>query len=259
MLSINEQWVAMCRDIVEHGVDVFPRGEPIKELRCYQSTIDMAAPILSIKERNLGYKFMAAEAYWILSGDNRVSTIAPWSDMIRAFSDDGVTFFGSYGPKIIDQLAYCAATIKNDEDTRQAVINIWREKPRPTRDVPCTLSLQFIVRENRLHCIDTMRSSDTWLGWPYDVFNMSMITRYLSLYINETGGKLYDVGNLYLTAGSQHIYQRNMPKIRDIITSPMVIEGLKGATVYQPSEFKTRANLMAWLDEQRRLSTATTD
>ena len=30
MLSINEQWVAMCRDIVEHGVDVFPRGEPIR-------------------------------------------------------------------------------------------------------------------------------------------------------------------------------------------------------------------------------------
>ena len=72
MQSVNEVWLTMCKDIINHGVDIFPRGIPAKELRAYQTVVDMSRPILSIKARELGYKFMAAEAYWILQGDNRV-------------------------------------------------------------------------------------------------------------------------------------------------------------------------------------------
>tara|TARA_B100001027_G_C16241185_1_gene319513 strand:- start:60 stop:839 length:780 start_codon:yes stop_codon:yes gene_type:complete len=257
MQSVNEVWLTMCKDIINHGVDIFPRGIPAKELRAYQTVVDMSRPILSIKARELGYKFMAAEAYWILQGDNRVESIAPYSKMISEFSDDGVTFFGAYGPKVIDQLAYVAACLKKDADSRQACINIWREKPGQTKDVPCTMSLQFIVRENVLHCIDTMRSSDVWLGWPYDVFNMSMITRYVALYLNEMGGMLYDVGNLYLTAGSQHIYQRDLPRIKQIFDDPHALTGLEGASVYQPSTFLSRQALMRWLAKQKDLGDAT--
>ena len=171
MQSVNEVWLTMCKDIINHGVDIFPRGIPAKELRAYQTVVDMSRPILSIKARELGYKFMAAEAYWILQGDNRVESIAPYSKMISEFSDDGVTFFGAYGPKVIDQLAYVAACLKKDSDSRQACINIWREKPRKTKDVPSTMSLQFIVRENVLHCIDTMRS----LMWGLAGLMMSLI------------------------------------------------------------------------------------
>ena len=224
MLSINEQWIAMCRDIVEHGVDVFPRGEPIKELRCYQSTIDMASPILSIKERNLGYKFMAAEAAWILSGDNRTSTITPYSREIGGFSDDGITYHGAYGPKIRDQLHYVVDCLGKDPDTRQAVINIWRENPPVTKDVPCTLSLQWVIREDTIHCIDTMRSSDIWLGWPYDVFNMSMITRYILLYLRQVHSRTYKLGTLRLTAGSQHLYTINQSAVIKLLTETRVTD-----------------------------------
>ena len=57
------------------------------------------------------------------------------------------------------------------------IINIWRENPRSSKDIPCTLSLQFFLREASdqlwLHTIATMRSNDAWLGVPYDTFNFN--------------------------------------------------------------------------------------
>jgi thymidylate synthase len=205
--TINQEWLRGLQDLLDKGVVVKPRDLPVLEITGYQTTVDMESPILMIPSRKLGFKFMAAEAAWILSGDNRVSTIEPFSDYISHFSDDGVTFHGAYGPKIRDQLHYVAQSLINDPDSRQAVMNIWRECPGKTKDVPCTLSLQFVIRKGYIHCIDTMRSSDIWLGWPYDVFNMSMVTRYLISYIRQISGKVYKPGMLTLTAGSFHLYE----------------------------------------------------
>lgn len=210
MLSANEQWQFMLSDIIKKGKTVKPRGMEVIELLGYTSKISMALPIVTNCDRNIGYKFMAAEAAWILSGDNRTSTITPFSREIGTFSDDGITYFGAYGPKIRDQLSYAAQCIAEDPDTRQAVINIWREKPGKTKDVPCTLSCQFLIRDDKLHIVDTMRSSDVWLGWPYDVFNFSMLARYMLIYLANSYGKYYGLGELYLTAGSQHLYTRNL-------------------------------------------------
>lgn len=177
----------------------------------------MSHPVMGVQERGLGYKFMAAEAAWILSGDNRVATIAQYSKQISRFSDDGEFFFGAYGPKIRDQLPYIMQTLARDVDSRQAVINIWREQPRQTKDVPCTISLQWLIRSNQLHCFDTMRSSDAWLGWPYDVFNMSMVSIYLLAALRRHHPQTFNqvtLGNLYLTAASQHLYEEQLTQAK---------------------------------------------
>ena len=137
------------------------------------------------------------------------------SDVVSRFSDDGITYHGAYGPKIRDQLHYAADALMQDRDTRQAVINIWRECPGQTADVPCTLSVQFIVRNDTLHVIDTMRSSDLWLGWPYDIFNFSMLARYMLLYT----GADWNLGQIYLNAGSMHLYKPQWEAADDIINS----------------------------------------
>jgi thymidylate synthase len=113
------------------------------------------------------------------------------------------------------------------------VINIWRENPRPGRDIPCTLSLQFLVRAGEIHAVVSMRSSDAWLGWPFDVFSFSMVTCWVALLIRERiehydHGRLIarqnwpdaerqklselKLGALTLNAGSQHLYERDFAK-----------------------------------------------
>lgn len=190
----------------------------IKEIVGAKSVVNMNYPTVTIPERGVGYKFMAAEAWWILSGRCDVDGIAPFSKEISKFSDDGSTFFGAYGPKVVQQLQYVVNTLKRDRDSRQAVINIWRENPPMSKDIPCTLSAQFLIRENRLHCIDTMRSSDAWLGWVYDVFNFSMLSAYVAIHLRqfpEFDG--LELGNLILHMGSAHIYEKNLPAIEAIL------------------------------------------
>lgn len=223
LINATEAWVRLLTTVLLTGKIVKPRGKITKEILGCQTVISMANPVVLVSKRKLGYHFMAAEAAWIMSGDNRVSTIAPYSKEISKFSDDGERFFGAYGPKIIDQISYVVQTLSNDPDSRQAVITIWRPNPPKTKDVPCTISAQWIIRDKKLHCVMNMRSSDVWLGVPYDWFNFSMISLGILVMLNrrlDLNG-LYDLGNLYFNAASQHLYEENFERAESIIYGPV--------------------------------------
>jgi len=205
-MSANRAWMAALCRVLFQGELIEPRGMATREVLCDRIVVDMTRPIVTNRARQIGYKFMAAEAAWILSGDDRVSTLEPYSRTVANFSDDGVVFRGAYGPKIVEQMPYVLASLRRDRPTRQAIVNIWRETPGAWKDIPCTLSTQFLIRDGRLHQIVTMRSSDLWLGVPYDVFSFSMLAGYVLI---ELGDPDLRLGNMYHTAGSRHLYERD--------------------------------------------------
>jgi len=216
MNNINESWHMLLTAIMEHGVNSKPRGMKTKEIIGYQSVIDMNQPIITVPQRDMNYKFMCGEAHWILSGSNRVEDITRFMKAIAKFSDDGMMFNGAYGPKVIDQLSYVVQCLKRDADSRQAVLNIWRENPGPSKDIPCTLNLQWFIRGNKLHCKANMRSSDAWLGWVYDTFNFSMISAWVAIcLLNDYPG--LELGSLFLSTGSQHLYENNFEAAESVI------------------------------------------
>lgn len=213
--TATDAWLVTLEHVATSGQQCFPRGLGCYELFNAHTVCPMHKPIVTVTARELGYRFMFAEAWWILSGDNRVETIEPFSKDIAKFSDNGKTFFGAYGPKIQLQVQGVIEKLAVDLDTRQAVINIWRENPPLTKDTPCTLSIQFLVRygsdgERYLHCIDNMRSSDVWLGWPYDVFSFSMLSAYIILELRAQYGIELRYGNIHMNLGSLHIYDTNI-------------------------------------------------
>lgn len=229
ILDANAAWLSLCEAITSRGSEEFPRGQRTLELIGHTTKFDMNRPLINVKERKLGYKFLAAEAWWIINGSNRVDEIAPYSKMISNFSDDGITFRGAYGPKIVDQLPWVAEQLKNDPHTRQAVLTIWRERPGTTRDYPCTLSSQWLLRRDkedklRLNCQVTMRSSDAWLGVPYDWFNFSMISAFLIAYMRtaypDAFTETIHLGNMTFTAGSQHLYEQHLEQAANCVWQP---------------------------------------
>lgn len=209
MTDFSLTWTGLLMDILARGHVVSPRSLVTKEISQKTIEVSMRKPVLRIPERSLSYRFMAAEAYWILSGDDRVETIAPYNSRIKEFSDDGERFFGAYGPKIKDQLFYVVDKLVEDRNSRQAGLTIWRECPPKTKDVPCTVAIFFGIREQRLNCHVFMRSSDAWLGVPYDVFNFSMLSHLVCAYVNEKLEAKVSPGVLFLTAASSHLYQTN--------------------------------------------------
>ena len=252
-MSANTVWINNLNKVMREGSLVQPRGMVVREVLNNTSIVDMIRPVVTVIDREMGYRFMAAEAHWILSGDDRVETIAPYAKHISSFSDDGIVFQGAYGPRVVSQLNFVTKTLARDRDSRQAVMTIWRPSPGPSKDIPCTISLQFFIRDGCIHTIANMRSSDLWLGWVYDVFNFTMITAYVALMLKQMGityiddepsEKNYDLGYLYLNAGSQHIYDRNFAKV-DYIQKQ---GGL--AWQYKPfrvSDFESPESLMSHL------------
>lgn len=206
--------------VLAEGDTHAPRGKPVREIRGTSVSFDMTRPVCTLKARKLGYRFMCAEAAWILSGDNRLETIKRYSPFIWEFSDDGFFYSGAYGPRIIDQLTYVCDMLSDDADTRQAVIDVWRPNPRPGRDIPCTLSFQFMIRNGALHCIQSMRSSDVWLGYPYDAFNASMLSGYVMLLLRDRktrGRKGLWLGSHTMLVGSQHVYEKDLEGARAVL------------------------------------------
>lgn len=210
-MDFSRTWLNALNAILTDGDIVSPRGKRTKEIPQRTIEVDMRRPILRVPDRSLSYRFMAAEAYWILSGDDRVETIAPYNSRISEFSDDGERFFGAYGPKIQAQLPYIIEKLLADADSRQAGLTIWRECPPQTKDVPCTVAIFFAIRSNKVNVHVFMRSSDVWLGVPYDVFNFSMLGHLVCGLLNEHRGpsEYVSPGILFLTAASSHLYETN--------------------------------------------------
>jgi len=242
MKSIDEVWIDAIKRVMLYGISSEPRGIQIKEYINYSSCVDMNQPVLLNKARKLSYKFCCGEAAWILSGDNRLETILPYNSVMTRFSDDGIFLHGAYGPQIVDQLHYVIDTLNADSDSRQAVLTTWRPNPRASKDIPCTVSIQFLIRNYKLVLIDTMRSSDLWLGWSYDIFTFSMLARYVACCLN----KKVELGNLYLNAGSSHIYEEHWTKALFCIADEQCAVG----SMHEPNPiptFSSPTELISWL------------
>ena len=184
---------------------VSPRGLGVRETLSAMLTLrDVSKNLVTLPERRLNFTFAVAEWLWMLHGSNEAKLIMGYNKNLGFSLDDGAErFSGAYGPKIVEQLDYVRQVLAADPDSRQAVISIWRERPRLTKDVPCTLSMQFFIRDNALHMMTTMRSNDVWLGLPYDLFSFTQIQRSLA---RDLG---IDTGEYYHHVGSFHLYDRD--------------------------------------------------
>lgn len=214
--TLNEAWIQQLSDVMHYGKEVSPRGKLTKELPQKTMVFDMNYPVVTYPSRKMGYKFMAAEAWWMLEGRNDVQSIARYSMAISNFSDDGVSFFGAYGPRIKEQMHYVCRTLMDDIDTRQAVLTMWRPNPPRSKDIPCTVAFSFMIRDGKLNLHVFMRSSDNWLGIPYDAFNFTMVAcEVLRRYNMEMDDKV-GLGSCYLTAASSHIYETNFKGVQQV-------------------------------------------
>lgn len=118
------------------------------------------------------------------------------------------TMQAAYGPRVKlqgrDQLFHVLEELRADSGSRRAVIYM----SEPLEQVfmrPCTSSLQFLVRDNIVHCVVSMRSWDLYLGAPYD---LTMFGGLVLLVAQLLG---YQPGTVHVTAGSAHIYLDKHP------------------------------------------------
>lgn len=200
-----------------------PREQSTREeIDSHVLNINSTWNLLDVPKRKLNFRFAVAEWLWMSMGLSDVETLAFYNSKMRAFSDDGERLTGAYGPHICAQLPRIIRQLERDWSTRQAVIEIPRPQDEHTKDNPCSLSLQFLHRRGQLHCIATMRSSDLWLGVPYDTFTFTQIQSAIAGRLKTTRGFFS------LHAGSSHLYERDVRSFEVCYSSPC-------GTLYSPA------------------------
>ena len=218
--TANLAWLSALAVVTnEYEYTPNPRDMKVREVLNYNYTVSMSEPVVTHSGRRLNYKFMFGEAAWILRGRNDLATIQKYMKSYGRFSDDGASLNGAYGPKIMDQIAWAAKELLSDPDSRRCYINIWRERPGPSKDIPCTTGIQFIIRNGTLHCFVNMRSQDVVWGMPYDIFVFTAIANYLRMYLWHVHSHGFSLGNLHVRAASMHIYERHFDDAQAWITT----------------------------------------
>lgn len=213
-------WLRQLGCVLHDGREVAPRGQATLELKDCVIEYDARNPVVCVPERGLSRVFLAAEPLWILSGSDRLEDIAPYNPKMRDYSDDGDSLFGAYGPPIARQLGHVVARLVEDQSSRQAALTIWRENPPPSLDVPCTLGMAFSIRDRVISSSVFMRSSDVWLGLPYDMMTFAAVLyRVASEVSEELGGGSYplELGAVAIHAASSHLYLKNADVARSVV------------------------------------------
>jgi thymidylate synthase len=149
------------------------------------------------------------ELLWYLAGTNSVRFIAYYLPRYRCESDDGRTIHGGYGPRLFrmhgihDQIANVYQLLRRNPESRRAVIQLFdaADIERKYKEIPCTCTLQFMIRDNRLCLFVNMRSNDAYLGLPHDVFCFTMIQEIMSRALGV------ELGTYKHAAGSLHLYE----------------------------------------------------
>lgn len=162
------------------------------------------------------------ELFWCLSGSNKVAFIEHYISRYREHSDDGGdTIHGAYGPRIfgqneLDQVRNVINLLNDGEhhDSRRAIIQIFSasDLKKHYKDVPCTCTLQVILRQGKVNFIVYMRSNDAYLGLPHDIFVFTMLQELIARSLHA------DVGFYQHMVGHLHLYEKDRQQAQDYLS-----------------------------------------
>ena len=149
------------------------------------------------------------EFLWYLSYSDDLDFISYYIDFYKKLYPNGGPVTGAYGPRLKSPSGQDqnlnVLNVLSRPDSRRAVIQIFAATDIVIdhRDTPCTCTLQFFRRDERLHLMAHMRSNDVYLGLPHDVFSFTMIQELLARKLG------LEVGIYKHAVGSLHLYDRN--------------------------------------------------
>ena len=195
--------------ILGEGEQIYPTKGPAKEL--IGVVLEISNPLARISQTETrGRPFSClGELCWYLSQTNKLDFIEYYVRDYRNYAD-GDEIVGGYGPRLfswrnVNQFASVVDLLKKKKDSRQAVIQLFDalDLVGDYRDVPCTCTLQFMIRQGQLHLLAHMRSNDAFLGLPHDIFCFTMLQEVMAKTLGVELGKYKHM------VGSLHIYDKD--------------------------------------------------
>jgi thymidylate synthase len=169
--------------------------------------------------RKHSLKYMKKEILWYLTGDYSIKDIGEFASTWKRVSDDGEHVNSNYGAKLFHdffankiQFQYVIDELKRDPTSRRAIVffNLPHKEyhqMHTTKDFPCTVYAQFLLRNDVLNMNVHMRSNDLIYGWCNDVPFFTILQEMVAAKLGV------DVGTYTHCSGSLHVYERHFSLI----------------------------------------------
>lgn len=211
----RDGYADILRHVVLNGHWSQPRGMETMDAGAVTIVIESPYNALPLNTgRNLSRRIAAAEAIQLIGGFSRPDLLPSSFDKFK--EADG-SFYGAYGVRIGGQLAEVVRKLRSDCDSRQAVITLWNprlDNVEPVRrDHPCTIALGFRIFQDKLQMNVLMRSSDAWLGIPYDLFQFAQMQLSIARVLD------IEPGSYAHTTWSLHLYNKDLLSVDKIHVS----------------------------------------
>lgn len=202
--NANEAYEYLHDKIIQEGID-FGDTKALFNVGFYIT--DPKDRKIINKERKWKEDYAEAEWQWYLTGMPNIKVLGEiygkvpeiWKRM--ANPQGYVNSNYGYQWERNDQIDYVCNLLKNEPDTRQAVITIldMKEHDEFTYDTPCTTAIQFTVVNDRLDMCVTMRSNDLWYGFCNDQYQFSRLQDLMAFRLGiETGTYYHFAHNMHL-------------------------------------------------------------
>lgn len=226
-------YLDLLEDIRDNGVDRGDRtGTGTRSVFGRQLRFDLREGFPLLTTKKVHFKSVANELIWFLSGDTntqwlRENGVSIW--------DEWATETGELGPLYgaqwrswptrdggtIDQIAYVLDCLRNRPESRRILFHGWNVEYLPDEGLspqdnvragrmalpPCHLLYQFYVAGGALSAQLYIRSSDVFLGLPFNIASLALLTHMLA---QQSG---LGVAEVVVSLGDAHIYSNHWEQV----------------------------------------------
>ncbi len=224
MSKADQQFVSMCRDILDHGTTtegqkvrpVWEDGTPAYTIKNFGVTAryDLREEFPALTLRRTALKSAMDEILWIYQKkSNNVH------DLNSHIWDEWADENGELGPvygrqwrawptsdgRTIDQISEVLERIKKNPDSRRLLVTAWNPAEVDKMALPpCHCLFQFYVADGRLSCQLYQRSCDMFLGVPFNIASYALLTHMVAQQCD------LEPGDFVWTGGDCHIYDNHL-------------------------------------------------
>jgi thymidylate synthase len=228
-------YLDLLSDVISNGVvkgDRTGTGTKAVFARQFRHNLANGFPLLTTKK--LHFKSIANELIWMLSGNTNVkwlneNGVSIWDEWATEAGDLGPVYgeqwtaWPTKDGRKVNQIDYMVETLKTNPNSRRILFHGWNveylpdEKLSPQENArnglqalpPCHLLYQAFVHDKHLSMQLYIRSSDVFLGLPYNTAALALLTHMLAQQCDLIPHEII------VTTGDTHAYSNHMEQIEE--------------------------------------------
>lgn len=220
----EQQYLDLLAEILDKGKSKPSRGvHDLKAIFGYQMHFDMRRGFPLLTTKKMPFNILLHELLWFVSGESNIQYLQDhkihyWDD----FADKDLNLGPVYGVQWrhwpdrnggeIDQLQWAIDEIMNNPDSKAIIVSAWNPVDlEAMRLPPCHTMFQFDVTKGKLRLQLYQRSSDVFLGLPFNIAQYAML---LHMVAHVTG---LEPRELIVSIGSAHLYKNHLEQAKEQI------------------------------------------